>query len=52
MNPTDLEQSNVHELTVEPEQAGERIDKYIADSLEEGYSRTQIQQWVKVVMLK
>jgi 23S rRNA pseudouridine1911/1915/1917 synthase len=47
MNPTDLEQSNVHELIVEPEQAGERIDKYIADSLEEGYSRTQIQQWVK-----
>jgi 23S rRNA pseudouridine1911/1915/1917 synthase len=47
MNPTDLELSNVHELTVELEQAGERIDKFIADSLEEGYSRTQIQQWVK-----
>jgi 23S rRNA pseudouridine1911/1915/1917 synthase len=47
MNPTDLEQLNVHEITVEIEQAGERIDKYIADSLEENYSRTQIQQWVK-----
>jgi 23S rRNA pseudouridine1911/1915/1917 synthase len=47
MKPMDLEQLNSHELTVEPEQAGERIDKYIADSLEEGYSRTQIQQWVK-----
>jgi 23S rRNA pseudouridine1911/1915/1917 synthase len=47
MNPTDLEQLNGHELSVDPEQAGERIDKYIADSLEEGYSRTQIQQWVK-----
>jgi 23S rRNA pseudouridine1911/1915/1917 synthase len=47
MNPTDLEQVNNYELTVDPEQAGERIDKYIADSLEEGYSRTQIQQWVK-----
>lgn len=47
MNPTDLEQANIHELTVEPEQAGERIDKYIADSLEDGYSRTQIQLWVK-----
>jgi 23S rRNA pseudouridine1911/1915/1917 synthase len=47
MNPMDLEQVNNHELTVDPEQAGERIDKYIADSLEEGYSRTQIQQWVK-----
>jgi 23S rRNA pseudouridine1911/1915/1917 synthase len=47
MNPMDLEQVNNHELTVDLEQAGERIDKYIADSLEEGYSRTQIQQWVK-----
>nr|WP_227014022.1 RluA family pseudouridine synthase [Paenibacillus psychroresistens] len=43
----DLEQLNSHDLTVEPEQAGERIDKYIADSLEEGFSRTQVQQWVK-----
>ncbi|CAK4826429.1 unnamed protein product [Aphanomyces euteiches] len=47
MKPMELEQLNSHELTVEPEQAGERIDKYIADSLEEGYSRTQVQQWVK-----
>jgi hypothetical protein len=36
MNPTDLEQVKNYELTVDPEQAGERIDKYIADSLEEG----------------
>jgi 23S rRNA pseudouridine1911/1915/1917 synthase len=47
MNPMDHEQGNSHELVVEPEQAGERIDKYIADSIEEGYSRTQIQLWVK-----
>jgi 23S rRNA pseudouridine1911/1915/1917 synthase len=43
----DPEQINAHEIIVEQEQAGERIDKYIADSIEDGYSRTQIQQWVK-----
>ncbi|MEX2462516.1 MAG: RluA family pseudouridine synthase [Paenibacillaceae bacterium] len=47
MNPTDLEQANTYEFTIEPEQAGERIDKYIADSLDEDYSRTQVQLWVK-----
>ena len=35
------------EWTIGPEHAAERIDKYIADSLEEGTSRTQIQQWIK-----
>jgi 23S rRNA pseudouridine1911/1915/1917 synthase len=47
MNPTDHDQRNLHEFIVEQEQTGERIDKYIAESLEEGFSRTQIQQWVK-----
>lgn len=32
---------------VEPADAGERIDKYITESLEEDISRSQIQQWIK-----
>ncbi|MEB3100609.1 RluA family pseudouridine synthase [Ferviditalea candida] len=32
---------------VEPADAGERIDKYITESLEDDISRSQIQQWIK-----
>ncbi|MEW9698076.1 RluA family pseudouridine synthase [Paenibacillus sp. SI8] len=35
------------EWTVEQQFAGERIDKFITDALEEDISRTQVQQWVK-----
>lgn len=36
------------EWTIGPEEAGERIDKYIADNLDmDGVSRTQVQEWIK-----
>jgi 23S rRNA pseudouridine1911/1915/1917 synthase len=40
-------ETDVREWLVEGEDAGERIDKYTAESMEEGYSRSQIQQWIK-----
>lgn len=38
---------NRKEWTAEAEDSGERIDKFITDSLEEDVSRTQVQQWIK-----
>lgn len=35
------------EWTVEPEQSGERIDKFVTESLDEDVSRSQIQMWIK-----
>jgi 23S rRNA pseudouridine1911/1915/1917 synthase len=35
------------EWTVGPEEAGERIDKFVTESLETETSRTQVQQWIK-----
>ncbi|MGO4541061.1 RluA family pseudouridine synthase [Paenibacillus sp. 2TAB19] len=36
------------EWIVAPEQSGERIDKYITESIDsEGISRTQVQEWIK-----
>jgi 23S rRNA pseudouridine1911/1915/1917 synthase len=32
---------------VEPDDAGERIDKFLADSLDADVSRSQVQQWIK-----
>lgn len=37
---------NQFEITVQPEQKSERIDKFLA-STGENWSRTQVQQWVK-----
>ncbi|TXK72412.1 RluA family pseudouridine synthase [Paenibacillus sp. N3.4] len=39
--------SDAVEWTVEQLYAGERIDKFITEALEEDVSRTQVQQWVK-----
>lgn len=36
------------EWTVEAADAGERIDKFVADRLEDGISRTQVQGWIKI----
>ncbi|MCP3771929.1 RluA family pseudouridine synthase [Paenibacillus sp. MZ04-78.2] len=50
MNVTEqgwLEQDQRFEWTAEPEDAGERIDKFITEALEEEVSRTQVQQWIK-----
>lgn len=38
---------NRYEWIAEPDEAGERIDKFLTEVLEEDVSRTQIQQWVK-----
>lgn len=38
---------NVLEWIAEGEDRGERIDKFIVESLEEDVSRTQVQQWIK-----
>ncbi len=38
---------NRFEWIAEPEEAGERIDKFLTEVLEEEVSRTQVQQWVK-----
>jgi 23S rRNA pseudouridine1911/1915/1917 synthase len=43
----DWEASEPIEWTVGTELAGQRIDKFITDALEEDTSRTQIQQWIK-----
>ncbi|WP_409341222.1 RluA family pseudouridine synthase [Paenibacillus sp. MBLB4367] len=49
MNRTDLEPetADLLELIVEPENSGERIDKYVAESVDESYSRSQVQLWIK-----
>ncbi len=48
MAPLDYEDEfEVQQWTVEAEEAGERLDKYAADSLEGDISRTQVQQWIK-----
>ncbi|NOU76143.1 RluA family pseudouridine synthase [Paenibacillus sp. LMG 31458] len=39
--------NDVIEWTVEGQYAGERIDKFITEALEEDVSRTLVQQWVK-----
>jgi 23S rRNA pseudouridine1911/1915/1917 synthase len=36
-----------YEWVVEQEEAGERIDKFLTESLEEDISRSQVQQWIK-----
>ncbi|WP_281888085.1 RluA family pseudouridine synthase [Paenibacillus sp. YYML68] len=42
-----IELEQVQEWLVQPEDAGERLDKFITESLEEDVSRTQVQQWIK-----
>lgn len=39
--------SGAMEWTVLPEQAGERIDKFVTESVEDDISRSQIQLWIK-----
>jgi 23S rRNA pseudouridine1911/1915/1917 synthase len=39
--------SELMEWAINSDQASERIDKFIAEALEEGTSRTQVQQWIK-----
>ncbi|MCM3626424.1 RluA family pseudouridine synthase [Paenibacillus glycanilyticus] len=42
------ESEELLEFEVAPEQAGERIDKFVTDSLnEDSISRTQVQDWIK-----
>ncbi|SFD59830.1 23S rRNA pseudouridine1911/1915/1917 synthase [Paenibacillus catalpae] len=42
------ESEELLEFEVSPERAGERIDKFVTDSLnEESISRTQVQDWIK-----
>ncbi|CAG7605409.1 Ribosomal large subunit pseudouridine synthase D [Paenibacillus solanacearum] len=36
-----------YEWVIAAEEAGERIDKFMAESLDDSISRTQIQQWIK-----
>lgn len=45
----DLEatQANAEQCIVEEGKSGERIDKYIADVLEQEASRSEVQQWIK-----
>ncbi|MEI7026770.1 RluA family pseudouridine synthase [Paenibacillus sp. y28] len=35
------------ELVVQPDEAGQRIDKLVAESMEQEVSRTQVQQWIR-----
>ncbi|MCS7459286.1 RluA family pseudouridine synthase [Paenibacillus doosanensis] len=50
---SDQEQSdNIMEWIAGSEDRGERIDKFITESLEEETSRTQVQQWIKEGHLK
>ncbi|TNJ66361.1 RluA family pseudouridine synthase [Paenibacillus hemerocallicola] len=41
------EQEGIQEWTVQREEAGERIDKYVTESVEDDISRSQIQLWIK-----
>ncbi|TMV46640.1 RluA family pseudouridine synthase [Paenibacillus mesophilus] len=41
------EQDGIQEWIVQPGEAGERIDKYVTESIEEQISRSQIQLWIK-----
>ncbi|MEK8129746.1 RluA family pseudouridine synthase [Paenibacillus filicis] len=45
--PTATEWEQRQEWTVEEHDAGERIDKFLTEALEEDTSRTQVQQWIK-----
>jgi len=47
MTLQETENLNELEFIVEIGQSGERIDKYVNDSLDENFSRTQVQQWIK-----
>ncbi|MCZ8511254.1 RluA family pseudouridine synthase [Paenibacillus filicis] len=55
MNEQDTERNSVSEPELEDrlewvavaEDAGERIDKFITEAMEEEISRTQVQQWIK-----
>lgn len=49
MNRTDLELETAElvELFVEQNQSGERIDKYVAESVDDSFSRSQVQLWIK-----
>ncbi|MFC6227270.1 RluA family pseudouridine synthase [Paenibacillus allorhizosphaerae] len=40
-------QEQRYEWMIAAEEAGERIDKFLAESLDDSISRTQIQQWIK-----
>ncbi|BFT73300.1 RluA family pseudouridine synthase [Paenibacillus sp. P36] len=44
---SEMASQDVIEWTVDKEYAGERIDKFITEALEEDVSRTLVQQWVK-----
>lgn len=44
---SEMTSQDVMEWTVDKEYAGERIDKFITEALEEDVSRTLVQQWVK-----
>lgn len=46
MQETDSAEAR-YEWVTEAEDAGERIDKYVTESLEEDVSRSQVQQWIK-----
>jgi 23S rRNA pseudouridine1911/1915/1917 synthase len=41
-----MDQLQLHRMTVETEEAGQRIDKWLSDQMED-VSRSQIQQWIK-----
>ncbi|MDF2718854.1 MAG: pseudouridine synthase [Paenibacillus sp.] len=41
------EHEGIQEWVVQPGEAGERIDKYVTESMEEQISRSQIQLWIK-----
>ncbi|PZE22632.1 RluA family pseudouridine synthase [Paenibacillus xerothermodurans] len=47
MSDSTEENMSSWEWAVETEDRGERIDKFITDTLEEDVSRTQVQQWIK-----
>lgn len=47
MIPFEFDTQELMEWQVEEIHAGDRIDKYMADSLTEDVSRSQVQQWIK-----
>lgn len=43
----ELDRDGVLEWIVTPDEAGERLDKYVTESVEDDISRSQIQLWIK-----
>ena len=52
LNDVDLETNGMMEWEIDEHTAGERLDKFVTDSVSDGISRSQVQQWIKDSFVK